>query len=295
MWTLVKLKKGDKEWLLIKERDAYASSSGPLPPEESVLSGLTVEDLKAGRAPAAGIREELVRLGAPKRAVQPEGAKLMLAESRDRAFSAPGWLFELKLDGYRLLAARENAAARLLSRNGNDLVGFISRGHSGRRGASIEPITARRRSRRPGRCRAPQLSAAAAAGEAHPGTRHPPGDRGEPGHLLCLRSAGGRGLRSCGPCRCPSERSCCESSCRPRDSSVSSSTSKPMASCSTSRFARWAWRASLPSGPIPRTAPADQRRGSRSGPAGRTTSSWSGSPRPRAPGPVSVPCIWANT
>ena len=121
MWTLVKLKKGDKEWLLIKERDAYASSSGPIPPEESVLSGLTVEDLKAGRAPADGMREELIRLGASKRTVQPEGTKLMLAETRDRAFSAPGWLFELKLDGYRLLAARENAAARLLSRNGNDL------------------------------------------------------------------------------------------------------------------------------------------------------------------------------
>src|SRR6266545_635979 len=47
MWTLVKLKKGVKEWLLIKERDEWA---GPdrVPPAESVLSGLTVEDLKAG-------------------------------------------------------------------------------------------------------------------------------------------------------------------------------------------------------------------------------------------------------
>lgn len=120
-WTLVKLKKGDKEWLLIKERDAYASQSGPPPPEESVLSGLTVEDLKVGRTPADGLRDELIRLDAPRRNLQPETIKLMLAESRDRAFSAPGWLFELKLDGYRLLAARDGTAARLLSRNGNDL------------------------------------------------------------------------------------------------------------------------------------------------------------------------------
>jgi bifunctional non-homologous end joining protein LigD len=28
MWTLVKLKKGENEWLLIKERDAYASAGG---------------------------------------------------------------------------------------------------------------------------------------------------------------------------------------------------------------------------------------------------------------------------
>src|SRR3954468_8416727 len=67
MWTLVKIKKAEKEWLLIKERDAYASSAGPMPSEESVLSGLTVEDLKAGRTPALGVREELTRLGAPRR------------------------------------------------------------------------------------------------------------------------------------------------------------------------------------------------------------------------------------
>jgi len=119
-WTLVKLKKSEKDWLFIKERDAYASSAGATPPEESVLSGLTVEDLKAGRTPADGIRAELVRLGVPRREVRPETVKLMLAESRDHAFSGAGWLFELKLDGYRVLGAR-HGGPRLLSRNGNDL------------------------------------------------------------------------------------------------------------------------------------------------------------------------------
>jgi bifunctional non-homologous end joining protein LigD len=119
-WTLVKIKKSDKEWLFIKERDGYASSAGAMPPEESVLSGLTVEDLKAGRTPAETLRQELIRLGAPRREVQPDGVQLMLAESRDQPFSGAGWLFELKLDGYRVLGAR-NGAARLLSRNQNDL------------------------------------------------------------------------------------------------------------------------------------------------------------------------------
>jgi bifunctional non-homologous end joining protein LigD len=120
MWTLVKLKKGEKEWLLIKERDGYASAGGEPPPEESVLSGLTVEDLKAGRTPAAGITADLERLGAPNKTVQPETVQLMLAEARDKAFTAAGWFFELKLDGYRVLGARDGTA-RLLSRNGNDL------------------------------------------------------------------------------------------------------------------------------------------------------------------------------
>jgi len=118
LWTLVKLKKGDKEWLFIKERDSYAGSGAPQPPEESVLSGLTVEDLKAGRTPGGGIRAELERLGAPQRTVPAETAPLMLAESRDVPFTDPAWLFELKLDGYRLLAS---AGPRLFSRTGNDL------------------------------------------------------------------------------------------------------------------------------------------------------------------------------
>ena len=122
VWTLVKLKKGEKEWLFIKERDAYASASAPVP-EESVLSGLTVEDLKAGRTPADGVRAELTRLKAPRREVAASTAPLMLAETSDKAFSDPAWLFELKLDGYRLLAAREREAAHLFSRNGNDLSG----------------------------------------------------------------------------------------------------------------------------------------------------------------------------
>src|SRR5207244_6809520 len=48
-WTLVKLKKGEKEWLLIKEKDGYATADGgeALPPE-SVLSGRAVEEQGGG-------------------------------------------------------------------------------------------------------------------------------------------------------------------------------------------------------------------------------------------------------
>src|SRR5438067_1504567 len=119
-WTLVKLKKGEKEWLLIKEKDAYVSADSALPPE-SVLSGLTVEELKAGKDRAAPVLKALARLKAPRRAVTVAEAEPMLAETREQPFSKPGWLFELKLDGYRVRAGREQAEARLLTRKGNDI------------------------------------------------------------------------------------------------------------------------------------------------------------------------------
>jgi bifunctional non-homologous end joining protein LigD len=118
-WTLVKIKKAQKEWLLIKERDGWASPER-VPPPESVLSGLTVEDLEAGRDRGEAIRAELARLGAPRRAVDAKSASPMLAETADRPFSRAGWLFEPKLDGYRVLAARRNGEARLYTRNSNE-------------------------------------------------------------------------------------------------------------------------------------------------------------------------------
>jgi bifunctional non-homologous end joining protein LigD len=120
MWTLVKIKKSEKDWLLIKERDAWAAKDPEELPAESVLSGLTVEELGAGGDPGEALRRELVELGAPRRTLDVKSAKLMLAETADAAFSRKGWLFEPKLDGYRVLAARAKADPRLLTRNGND-------------------------------------------------------------------------------------------------------------------------------------------------------------------------------
>src|SRR5438445_13199431 len=104
-WTLVKLKKGEKEWLLIKETHGHGSQDGALPPE-SVLSGLTVDELKAGKDRAAPVVKELERLKAPRRAVTLEEAEPMLAEARERPFSRAARLFELKLDRSPRRAAR---------------------------------------------------------------------------------------------------------------------------------------------------------------------------------------------
>ena len=119
-WTLVKIKKSEKDWLLIKERDGYVKSPGDVFVETSVLSGLTVEEVKAGKKPGATLRAALEQIGALKSRVDPKSVGVMLAEPRDQAFTRDGWIFELKLDGYRLIASKSRGEALLLTRNGND-------------------------------------------------------------------------------------------------------------------------------------------------------------------------------
>src|SRR5262249_52322667 len=124
-WTLVRMKtKGKttgKEWLLIKERDGWARNGSDAGySQESVFSGLTLEEIASGESRAAEIREELVRKKAPRKRVQVAGVGLMLEESRDTAFTRSGWLWELKYDGYRLLAGREEGGVHLRFRHGLD-------------------------------------------------------------------------------------------------------------------------------------------------------------------------------
>jgi bifunctional non-homologous end joining protein LigD len=47
----------------------------------------------------------------------------MLATSVEKPFDDPGWLFEIKWDGYRAVSFMQDGKARLVSRNQNDLTG----------------------------------------------------------------------------------------------------------------------------------------------------------------------------
>src|SRR5690606_21898880 len=119
-WTLVKIKKSEKDWLLIKERDGWVKAGEDDFAQESVLSGLTVEELEAGRSRADEVRAELEELGARRGVVRARVVGAMLAETREKPVSREGWIYELKYDGYRMIAAKEDGAGVLVTRNGND-------------------------------------------------------------------------------------------------------------------------------------------------------------------------------
>jgi bifunctional non-homologous end joining protein LigD len=118
-FTLVRTKRSEKDWLLIKERDGHVRREAELP-QESVLSGLTVEELRDGPTRARDVEAELQRLKAPKCAVHAKEIDWMLAEPRDVPPAGSGWLFEIKYDGYRLLASREDGRPALKFRGGGD-------------------------------------------------------------------------------------------------------------------------------------------------------------------------------
>jgi bifunctional non-homologous end joining protein LigD len=121
IWTLFQTKKDPKQWLLMKKPDAWAD---PHPDrgfdESSVLSGLTVEELEEAPAKDRAMLEELAQSGVPVLTTPPEKIDVMLAETVRQPFSRPGWLFELKFDGYRLMAIRDAARVMLKFRSGRD-------------------------------------------------------------------------------------------------------------------------------------------------------------------------------
>ncbi len=118
-WVLARMSGKDREWLLLKKRDAFADGEEPVERyPESVLSGLTVEELRDGPKRLATLRARLEELGAPRRAVAPGTGDFMLATLVDHAFSDPAWLFEIKYDGVRVFAARADERVEVRGRSG---------------------------------------------------------------------------------------------------------------------------------------------------------------------------------
>jgi bifunctional non-homologous end joining protein LigD len=125
-WTLVRTKRSPTDWLLIKHGDGFADAERDvLADERSVLSGLTIDDLKEGRLPDAarqtGLPGYIDDLPGVRSRAMPARLRPMLAELAAGPFSDPNWLFEPKLDGLRALAFIREGKVTLLSRNANDI------------------------------------------------------------------------------------------------------------------------------------------------------------------------------
>lgn len=121
-YTLVNTKrprdrKQTNEWLLIKKNDEFSDPDLELS-GESVLSGLTIEEMRDGPKRAQRIRDALDALGCPRRAVDYTRLRPMLCQVREEAFSDPDWIYELKYDGYRMIAAARDGEAHLMYRSG---------------------------------------------------------------------------------------------------------------------------------------------------------------------------------
>jgi bifunctional non-homologous end joining protein LigD len=116
-FALVRTSRG-KDWLLIKHKDRFVSKEDITARNRSVLSAIAVDEMNAmpvQRIAAA----RLVPCG--KLEAMPEKLQPMQAELADAPFNKPDWMWEPKLDGYRILAFLSNNKVTLRSRRGLEL------------------------------------------------------------------------------------------------------------------------------------------------------------------------------
>ena len=142
-FALIRMHGDDKTWLMIKKGDEFASHKDITKQDESVVSGMSVEEIghdSAGHAvseksaaksadknsESRPVHTPKVNAAAPA-AIQsypvkttPWSVKPMLCTLVDEPFSREGWLFEVKWDGFRAIGTKHGKDLQLYSRNGTD-------------------------------------------------------------------------------------------------------------------------------------------------------------------------------
>jgi len=111
-WALIRLRKQANEkqdsWLFLKEKDEYAKNDDGISDfNTSVRTGRTMKEIEKGA------EEKFIKN--PFSKVDPQLAKLVKEPPE-----GDNWLYELKYDGYRIIAFVEAGNVRLITRNGND-------------------------------------------------------------------------------------------------------------------------------------------------------------------------------
>ncbi len=140
-FNLVKLGRGENQWLLMKAKDQHAEKGWRLKQKQTDKparrAGKTAGKTAAKKAsrkrttkkkaaepdPASAVRPGRGLAAVPGAAAgpMPEHVDAMLATLVDKPFTDPGWLFETKWDGVRALAYLSGGSVRLISRNDKDM------------------------------------------------------------------------------------------------------------------------------------------------------------------------------
>ena len=112
-WALIRLKgkigETKDNWLLLKEKDEYVKDENGISEFNiSIRTGRTMSEIEEGK------NEKFTKN--PFCTAEAQLAKLVRTIPK-----GDDWLYELKYDGYRILAFVEGNNARLVTRNGNDL------------------------------------------------------------------------------------------------------------------------------------------------------------------------------
>ncbi len=118
-WTLVRMARTERNWLLIKKAgpgsgDEELTARYP----HSVRSGLTIDEMREPARRLQAIAARLQAAGAPRGDVSARTQAFMLATPAIRPFSHPGWIFEVKYDGVRVLTERRGETVTLIGRSG---------------------------------------------------------------------------------------------------------------------------------------------------------------------------------
>lgn len=111
-WALIRMKSkpGDNKdnWLLLKDKDDYAKDTDGISKfDTSIRTERTMDEIKEGKA------EKTTKNPFNKADVQ-------LAKLLSTVPKGDDWLYEVKYDGYRIVAYIEGNNVRLLTRNGHD-------------------------------------------------------------------------------------------------------------------------------------------------------------------------------
>jgi bifunctional non-homologous end joining protein LigD len=116
--------KGKREnWLLIKRSDTQSSAGAPadsVARDRSVSSGRTMRQIANSEPGERQHGSEARQVRGSRESALPRRPRAQLATLVEKVPEGPGWLQEIKFDGYRILGMVADGEASLWSRNGKN-------------------------------------------------------------------------------------------------------------------------------------------------------------------------------